>query len=59
MGFTMVVSLQQHMQPQCKLKHLFPLLSNRISLPYTSEPEALSKGVYLVRDPFDLTTFTE
>lgn len=56
MGFTMEVSLQQRMQPQCKINHLFSLLLNRISLPYTSEPKAASKGVYLVRDRFDLTT---
>lgn len=49
MGFTMEVSLQQHMQPQCKINHLFPLHLKRISLPYTSEAEAISKGAYLVK----------
>jgi len=59
MGFTMEASLQQRMQPQCKINHLFPLPLNRITLPYTNEPEAISKGVYLARYPFDLTTFTK
>lgn len=50
MDFTMEESLQQHMQPQCKKNHLFPLLLNRISLTCTREPEALSKGVYSFRE---------
>lgn len=59
MDFTMEESLQQHMQPQCKINHLFPLLLNRISITCAREPEAISKGVYSVREPFALTTFTK